>query len=120
MEVILDLDTNITLHNEIKLKDKKIQLLKDTYLKKHKRIDYPEKNVIYILTTEDNKKNRNYIIGKAINLNNEDTLNVIETMVLNKLKEYKEKANRDRFILPLEYDISFFTNIIDNSINFFL
>lgn len=46
-------------------------------------------------------------------------MNTIETMVLNKLKDYKEKANRDRFILPIEKDISFFTDIIDNCINFF-
>jgi len=40
-------------------------------------------------------------------------------MVINKLQDYKEKANRDRFILPLEKDITFFTDIIDKSINFF-
>ena len=40
-------------------------------------------------------------------------------MVLNKLKQYQEKANRDRFILPLENVISLFTNIIENCINFF-
>jgi hypothetical protein len=45
-------------------------------------------------------------------------MNIIELMVLNKLQEYKEKANRDRFILPLEKDIAFFTNIIENCINF--
>ena len=98
------------------------------------------KNVIYMLTTEDNKKKRNYIIGKAKELKNrlssynktaeheqvyykecknKENMNTIETMVLNKLKDYKEKANRDRFILPIEKDISFFTDIIDNCINFF-
>ena len=46
-------------------------------------------------------------------------MNIIESMILTKLKDYKECANRDRFILPLEKDISFFTNIIDNAINFF-
>jgi hypothetical protein len=46
-------------------------------------------------------------------------MNTVEMMVLTKLEEYREKANRDRFILPLEKDISFFTSIIDNSINFF-
>ena len=46
-------------------------------------------------------------------------MNVIELMILNKLKEYNETANRDRFILPLEKDISYFTNIIDNCINFY-
>ena len=110
------------------------------YLKKQQRKDYPEKYVIYILTTEDNKKKRIYIVGKASKLKNrlsnynktsehevvyykscksEEDMNVIELMVINKLKEYKEKANRDRFILPIEKDITFFTDIIDKSINFF-
>jgi hypothetical protein len=125
---------------EIQTKDLRIQQLEDTYLKKHKRKDYPEKNVIYMLTTEDHKKNRTYIIGKAITLKNrlssynktsdheviyykscssEEDMHVIELMVLNKLREYKEVANRDRFVLPLEKDISFFTNIIEESIRFF-
>ena len=43
---------------------------------------------------------------------NKDNMNIIETMILTKLKDYKECSNRDRFILPLEKDISFFTNII--------
>ena len=47
-------------------------------------------------------------------------MNTVELMVINKLQDYKEKANRDRFILPLEKDITFFTDIIDKSINFFL
>ena len=46
-------------------------------------------------------------------------MNIVECMVINKLKNYKELANRDRFILPIEKDISFFTNIIDESIKFF-
>ena len=46
-------------------------------------------------------------------------MNTVEQMVINKLQDYKEKANRDRFILPLEKDITFFTDTIDKSINFF-
>ena len=135
--------TNIKLledhQKEIDLKDHKIKLLEDAFIKKQQRKDYPEKNVIYMLTTEDNKNKRIYIIGKAKDLKNrlsvynktseheviyykecknEEDMNIIETMVLNKLKEYKEKANRDRFILPLEKDIIFFTNMIDYCINF--
>jgi hypothetical protein len=37
-------------------------------MKKHKRIEYSDRNVIYILTTEDHIKRRLYIIGKDINL----------------------------------------------------
>ena len=124
-------------NNEIKIK-----LLEDTYLKKHKRLNYPERNIIYMLTTEDNKKKRNYVLGKTTNLtqrlsnynksneheviyykecNNEEDMNIIELTILNKLKKYQEKANRDRFILPIENDISLFTNIIDKCIhNFYI
>jgi len=132
-------EINTKLLTENKLKDQEIKLLKDNYLRKHKREDYPDKNVIYILSTVDHLKNRIYIIGKATNLKNrlstynktcdhqviyykkcfdEETLNLVEIMTLNRLKQYQEKANRDRFILPLENDISLFTNIIENCIKF--
>ena len=86
-----------------------------------------------MITSEYNKKNRNYIIGKAVDLTNrltsynktaeheviyyksckdEESMNIIESMVINKLKNYKELANRDRFILPIEKDISFFLLVI--------
>ena len=41
-----------------------------------------------------------------------------ETMVLSKLREYREQANRDRFILPNDKDVSYFTQIIDECIRF--
>ena len=96
-----------------------MKLIQDTYLKKHNRVKYPGKYVIYILTTEDHKKKRLYIVGKANNLTkrvgnynktaehevvhyreckDEENMNVVELMVLNKLNDYREKANRDRFI----------------------
>ena len=78
---------------EMKMKDKKIKLLQDTYLKKHKRIDYPEKNVIYILTTEENKKNRIYIIGKTIDLKNR--LSVYNKTTEHEVIYYKECINED-------------------------
>ena len=92
------------------------------------------------MTTEDNKKKRIYIIGKSKSLKKrlstynktseheviyyrgcktENDMNIAEQMVLTKLQEHKEKANRDRFILPIEYDIKYFIDIIDTSINFF-
>ena len=39
-------------------------------------------------------------------------------MVLNKLKDYREKANRDRFILPDDKDESFFITTVDDCIKF--
>ena len=50
------------------MKDNKIKLLEDLCIKKQQRKEYPEKYVIYILTTEDNKKKRIYIVGKATKL----------------------------------------------------
>jgi hypothetical protein len=126
--------------NELVLKDKKIKILEDVYLKKHKRTTFNDENVIYILTTEDNKKKRIYIVGKSKNLKtrlstynktaehevvyyksckNEKQMDFIETLVIKKLEIYKEKANRDRFILPIDKDISLFKTIIDKSIIFF-
>lgn len=61
-------EINKELKDEIKIKNKKIKLLQDTYMKKHKRIEYSDRNVIYILTTEDHKKKRLYIIGRTKNL----------------------------------------------------
>ena len=102
---------------EIKTKNKEIKVLKDLCIKKHKREIYPGSNVIYMLTTEEHKKNRTYIIGKAKDLkirlgpynktcdhevvyykecNHENDMKIIEEMVLKKLEKYREKANRDR------------------------
>ena len=127
-------EINVKLQKDNKLKDARIKLLEDTYLKKHKRENYPEKNIIYMLSTISHQKDRIYIIGKTTNLKkrlstynktcehqviyykeckNKDDMNIIELMILNKLDQYREKANRDRFILPVEKDILFFTNIID-------
>jgi len=123
---------------EIKFKDQKIQLLEDTFVKKQKRENYPN-NIIYMLTTKENKKDRIYIIGKATILKdrlsgynktaehevvyykqcNRKSLITIEKMILTKLEIYREKANRDRFILPIGKDISLFTDVIDQSVKFF-
>ena len=131
---------HVSIDKIIQEKDKRIKLLEDTYLKKHKRMDYDGSNVIYMLTTDDYKDRRIYIIGKAKNLkdrlsqynktidhevvyykecNSEENMNIIEKVVLNKLNKYREIANRDRFILPLENDIILFTNVIDDCVNFF-
>ena len=118
----------------------KLQKLQNLYKKKQSRVNYPGENVIYIVTTNDNKNKRIYIIGKAKILKNRlsgynktaeheviyykactnyQEMNVVESMVLLKLSKYKEQANRDRFILPVEKDISLFINTINDSISFF-
>lgn len=47
-------------------------------------------------------------------------MNLVELLVLYKLQKYKEKANRDRFKLPIEKDITLFTNIVNNCIKYIL
>jgi hypothetical protein len=127
--------------HELKLKEEKIQLLQNSFLKKQHRIDYPEKYVIYMLTNEDNKNKRIYIIGKATNLKErlssynktsehevvyykscikKEYMKTIEEMILLKLELYREQANRDRFILPNNANIKLFTDIIDDSIKFII
>ena len=123
----------------MRIKDHLIKELKSVCLSKQTRVEYPEKNVIYLLTTEDHLKRRTYIVGKAKNLTNrlgtynktcdhtvvyhkeckgEDDMDTAETMILSKLRDYREKANRDRFILPEDKEISFFIGVIDDCISF--
>jgi hypothetical protein len=136
--VLVDIKLLEDKEKEIKLKDQKIKLLENTYLKKHKRTNYLD-NVIYIVTTKENKQNRIYIIGKAGSFKDrlstynktaeheviyyqqcksKESLNIIENMILKKLDKYRETANRDRFILPVDKNIDLFTKIVDNCINF--
>jgi hypothetical protein len=98
------------------------------------------KNRVYLLTSEIHLKNRTYIIGKSKNLNSRLTaynkgidhivvynkkcnnvcqMSVIELMILYKLDNFRERMNRDRFILPEDKDISFFTKVFDTAVNWF-
>ena len=127
--------------NLIKEHEKRIKLLENLYLKRHKRTNYFDSNVVYLITCEELKEQRKYIIGKAIDLkerlsqynktSNYEVIHYIslktdkqmtlaENMILEKLEQYKEQANRDRFILPNDYEIELFIkpmNIIDNYFN---
>jgi hypothetical protein len=137
----LEIDINILREKErnTRIKDHRIKQLENVCLSKQRRVEYPEKNVIYIITTDDHAKRRTYIIGKAKNLTNrlstynktcdhtvvhhrecknEDDMDTVETMVLSKLRDYREQANRDRFILPENKNVSFFTDIVDECIRF--
>jgi hypothetical protein len=111
----------------------KIEALTKKYVKKQKRVDYKERNVIYILTTELMKKEGRYIMGKAVNLTNrlstynksdehevifyiscedEDKMNLVENLVFQKLKDFREQANRERFILPKDKNVEYFIDTI--------
>ena len=45
-------------------------------------------------------------------------MNFLESLVFKKLNEYREQANRERFILPENKDIEFFINTIKNCFEF--
>ena len=122
----------------LKEKDTKIKLLQDTYVKKQERDKYCD-NVVYLITSEDNKKKKIYIVGKAVNLTQRlssynksaeheviyykscegiENMDLAEKIILRKLKPYREKANRDRFILPIDKKINLFTDIFDETLLF--
>jgi hypothetical protein len=128
------------LQEESKKKSIRIRLLEKMNLKRQPRTQYKEKYVIYILTTALMKKERRYILGKAKDLTprlstynksdehkviyyqscgDEETMGCVETMVFQYLKQYREQANRERFILPENQKIELFTNTIKKSIEFF-
>jgi len=98
------------------------------------------KNVVYLLTNEYLEKDRTFIIGKAISLanrisqynknaehkvvyhrecNNAKQMALIEEIILYKLDKYRERANRDRFILPEDREITLFIKIVNEACDWF-
>jgi hypothetical protein len=135
--------TNTKSYRELKEDNKnkqlKIQLMTKKYVKKQPRAQYEEKNVVYILTTANMKKERRYILGKATNLTSrlsvynksdehevvyyqecpdEETMSIVESLVFCKLKKYREQANRERFLLPEGTSINLFSDTIRHCIEF--
>jgi hypothetical protein len=49
---------------------------------------------------------------------NEDDMNIAETMILGKLRDYREQANRDLFVLPENDDIFLFIDAINQCVDF--
>jgi hypothetical protein len=109
------------------------------YLKRQPRKQYECSNVVYIITTPSLQKDRRYILGKAKNLTNrlstynktdehevifyqecdcEDTMSSLETITFQKLREFREQANRERFILPENKNIDFFIDTVKNCFEF--
>ena len=127
------------LQQENKEKQLRIKLLERRYLKKAPREQIKEKNVVYILTTKLLKKERRYILGKAIDLTNRlstynktdehqivyyqacpdaEKMGLVEMMIFSKLDDYRECANRERFILPDDKEISFFIDKVKECVKF--
>ena len=85
-------------------------------------------DVSYWIGTSSNLKNRLSSYNKTAEHEvihykeciNKEVMITIENMVLLKLTNYREIANRDRFVLPIEKNINFFIDTVDNCINFFI
>jgi len=120
-------------------KNEVISSMVKKYVKKQPREKFDCSNVVYVLTTPSLKKERRYILGKAKNLTNrlstynktdehevvyyqdcgdEESMNALEPFVFKKLSEYREQANRERFILPDNSNIDLFIDTIKNCFEF--
>ena len=128
-------------NDELKESYKEVQKLTKKYIKPPKRA-LDEKNVVYLMTTEEGENTGEYVIGKSIDLSNrkEDynhnklhdfkiiyyrpcnslkLMDIVESAVLMKLGKYRCKAGRDVFLLPECDDIILFTNIFDECVKFY-
>jgi len=135
--------TNTKTYKQLREENKdqfmRIKYLTKKYVKKQPRLQIIETNVVYILTTKLMKKERRYILGKATNLTNrlstynksdehqiiyyqgcgdEDNMSLVEIMVFNKLKPYREQANRERFVLPADEKMMLFVDTIKECVSF--
>lgn len=128
---------NKNLEENLNKTKEEYQFLENKVNRLQKRQSYPDKNVIYIITNEELKKERIFLLGKAVDLKirlssynksleheviyyksfkNMYHMNTAEMMVLYKLEQYRDKTSkRERFILPENEDISIFTNIFDKA-----
>ena len=116
---------------------KKIESMTKRYVKKQAREQYEVPNVMYILTTQSMKKDRRYVLGKAENLTSRlstynktdehevvyyqgcvdvDSMGLVESLVFHKLKECREQANRERFVLPEGKEVDMFIEAIKSSV----
>ena len=125
---------------EIGKKTEENQDLANKFVRLQKRETFPDNNVVYIVTNDEIKKERIYLLGKAVDMKKRLTsynksmehkvvyyksfknmyqIKVAEMMVLYKLNQYKTKEKKERFLLPENQDISLFTKVIDDSYDWF-
>ena len=123
---------------EVKVSEKKIEVLQKKYCKRKKNNTENKENVVYILTTKLLESQRRYILGKAQNMKKRLTtynktdehiviytvgcssitnMNALETLIINKLSNFRECGNRERVILPENKTIDYFINIFDECYN---
>jgi prophage antirepressor-like protein len=147
---ILDEKNKLEEENKI-IKDQKIKVeeevkkLRKKYVKQPKEV-LAQKNVVYLMTSEESEKVGEYNVGKALDLSkrkesynhnklhnfkviyyisckNSKFMDLLESIILMKLEKYRCKAGRDVFLLPTQetsfVDIKVFTNIFDECLKFY-
>ena len=136
-EELLEKEVIFEIHEEKNAK--RIKLLELKTCKKGERTENG-KNVVYVVTNEYLDRERIFIVGRAINLanrmsqynknaehvvvyqrecKNAKQMSLIEETILYKLDKYRERANRDRFILPEGREISLFTKVVNEACDWF-
>ena len=127
--------------NELEETQQEVKKLTKKYIKKPKLVS-DEKNVVYLMTTEESEKVGEYVIGKATDLadrkgnydhnklhefkviyysscNSSKLMDIMESIILAKLGKYRCKAGRDVFLLPPNENITLFTNMFDTCVKFY-
>jgi MSV199 domain len=126
-------DNTKLLEEKVKIEEEKAKLERK-YVRKEKEIIEDGYNVVYLMTSEDGEKRREYTVGYAKDLNtrkddyNDNKLHdfkvvyyitcrgikcakILESIILADIAPYRCKKGRDVFYLPDENDISLFINI---------
>jgi hypothetical protein len=101
--------------------------------------NYPLGNFVYLLSTENYKKETTYLVGRTSNLKQRlitynrygnyqlvyykecklNTMSTIKKVVIHLMRKCKIKGcTKNRFFLPEGKDISVFTNVIDKCVEF--
>ena len=129
-----------TAKKQLEESQKEVKKLRKKYVKQPKEV-LEQKNVVYLMTSEECEKVGEYNVGKALDLlkrkenynhnklhdfkviyyiscKNSKLMDILESVILTKLGKYRCKAGRDVFLLPTE-DIKVFTNIFDDCLKFY-
>ena len=129
-----------TAKKQLEESQEEVKKLRKKYVKQPKEV-VDQKNVVYLMTSEESEKNGEYNVGKALDLSkrkesynhnklhnfkviyyisckNSKLMDILESVILTKLEKYRCKAGRDVFLLPTE-DIKVFTNIFDECLKFY-
>jgi hypothetical protein len=136
---LIDEESN-ELRLQLEQQENRIKLLEKKNFRRQERIQRGI-NVVYFLTNNYLKDERIYIVGRAVKLENRlsqydknadhevvyyrechnaEQMCLIEHCLLYKLYNFRERGNRDRFILPENEEFAFFTKFLDEICSVFI